>query len=244
MTEREGASSPVDEAILLCGGRGTRLVGDTEKPLVEVGRRSMVARVLAALAGSRIRRVVAVTSPHTPETTAMLDAEPPDLAGPAELAGSNVASGLTCELVVGSGDGYVDDLSRALAEVEGPAVSVAADLPLLCPRDVDDAIDAAASGVDGGARTGPGDGSTETDPGEGETSIDPVSVCVPVSLKRELGASVDTSFTSDGREVAPTGLNVVADGDDEVVVRHRERLAINVNRPPDLDLARRLADAN
>jgi adenosylcobinamide-phosphate guanylyltransferase len=50
---------------------------------------------------------------------------------------------------------------------------------------------------------------------------------------------VDTTFDDDGRTLAPTGLNVVGDEDPDEVVRVVEdpRLAINVNRPADLDVA-------
>ena len=229
------AEPPVTDAVLLCGGRGTRLGGDVEKPLVEVGGRPMIGRVFDALAGSRIRRVVAVSSPYTPATTAAIEAGD---VGPSpgndtkepstERRGS---AGLACDLVGGDGDGYVDDLDRGLDAVDGPALTVTSDLPLVRPRDVDDAIAAAVGSEDGD----PGDLAAD------RTSIDSVAVCVPVSLKRELGASVDTSFIHDGLEVAPTGLNVVGGGDDTVVVRRSETLAVNVNRPQDLELARRLA---
>ena len=45
---------PAMPALLLCGGRGTRLGGEREKPLVSVGDRPMVGRVLEALDAARI----------------------------------------------------------------------------------------------------------------------------------------------------------------------------------------------
>jgi len=70
-----------------------------------------------------------------------------------------------------------------------------------------------------------------------------VTVCVPAALKRRLGVSVDAATERDGRELAPAGLNVVAGGEDRIVVRDDRRLAVNVNRPGDLAVARRLAGA-
>jgi len=65
-----------------------------------------------------------------------------------------------------------------------------------------------------------------------------VTVCVPGTLKRRLGVSVDTTRTHAGRELAPTGLNVVGERDDETVrVSHDARLAVNVNRPDDAAVA-------
>lgn len=217
VTDRPRSSPSVDEAVLLCGGRGTRLGGETEKPLVEVGDRAMVARVIDRLAESCVRRVIAVTSPHTPATTAALEGRLCD------------AFDVSCEVVVGSGDGYVEDLNRGLDAAGGAVLSVTADLPLLRSRDVDVAIDAA---IGSGASDEAIDGGSSDD-------IDSVSICVPASLKRDLGATIDTSFTHNGRELVPSGLNVVGDGTDRVIVRERESLAVNVNRPTDLELARR-----
>ncbi len=168
----------------------------------------MVARVLDALANARVTRAVAVASPHAPETRRALRDE---LAGEAAVP---------CTVLDGGGEGYVADLEVGLSAVDGPAITVAADLPLLRGRDVDDAIDAAVSASDGAVRS--------------------VTVCVPVAYERDLGASVDASFEHAGAPVEPTGLNVVGDGPDRVVVRERDSLAVNVNRPGDLDLARRL----
>ncbi|MFB6217847.1 MAG: NTP transferase domain-containing protein [Halobacteriaceae archaeon] len=108
----------------MCGGRGTRLDAGVEKPLFEVGGRPMVDRVLGALRASRAGEVVAVGSPHTPETLAHVDA--PTLAAP--------------------GEGYVADLQYALDRVEGPVLTAAADLPLLAADAVDGVIDAHETG--------------------------------------------------------------------------------------------------
>lgn len=116
------------DALLMCGGRGTRLrpaVGDTEKPLVSVDGQPMVDRVVDALEASRVETVVAAVSPTTPETAARL----------ADREG--------VRLVETPGEGYVDDLMTALETVETPVVTVTADLPLLNGALVDRAIEAA-----------------------------------------------------------------------------------------------------
>ena len=112
----------------MCGGRGTRL-DRGEKPLFEVGGDPMVDRVLAALEGSRIDRVHAVTSPHVPETAAHLDGRVPQI----ETAG----------------EGYVADLTEALEVVGRPVLTVVSDLPLLSPSVVDRTL----SAHDGGSLT-------------------------------------------------------------------------------------------
>jgi adenosylcobinamide-phosphate guanylyltransferase len=189
-------------ALVLCGGAGTRLGADAEKPLVTVCGEPMFDRVVRTLRQSRVSTVHAVPSPRTPETRAR-------------------AVDLGVDVVDAPGDGYVADLRHALDAVDPPVVTVVSDLPHVAPTHVDGALGAAV-GTDG-------------------TGIPSVTVCVPVSVKRSLGASVDTAFEHDGRRVAPTGLNVVAPGETEnVSIVADERLAVNVNRPSDRALAESL----
>ena len=110
------------------------------------------------------------------------------------------------------GDGYVEDLDDALAIADTPTLTVAADLPLLAAEPVDHVVDAAAAA---------------------DSSL---SVCVPTALKRQLGASVDTA--RDG--LAPTGLNVVTETSDTMYVSYDARLAVNVNRRSDAQIAEAL----
>ena len=187
------------DALLFCGGKGTRLDARVEKPLFEVGGVAMVDRVLAALDGSRVDEVYPVVSPHAPATREHLDSRP---------------------CIDAPGEGYVADLEFALADdrVEVPVLTVAADLPLLAPDVVDAVLDAH-------------DAVLETH------ASGSLAVYVPASLKRDLGASVDATFERDGRELAPTGINVVGDGRDETYVSEDRRLAINVNRIRDAAVA-------
>lgn len=108
------------DALLMCGGKGTRLDADVEKPLFEVGGMPMVDHVRHALAESRVETTYAVVSPNAPETTNYLDGELP--------------------LIETDGDGYVTDLLTALDRVEQPVLTVAADLPLLDATVVDDVL--------------------------------------------------------------------------------------------------------
>ncbi|MFC4553283.1 MULTISPECIES: NTP transferase domain-containing protein [Halorussus] len=185
----------------MCGGRGTRLDAEREKPLFEVGGVPMVERVADALADSRVDTTYAVVSPHAPATR--------------EYAAARDSLGV----VETPGEGYVADLQVALETVDQPVFTVAADLPLLAGDAVDDVLDA----FDGGSLT----------------------VCVPAALKRALGASADTTFEPDGdgrgRELAPTGANVVADADrDTMYTTYDARFAVNVNRRSDAELAAEL----
>ncbi|MFB6173182.1 MAG: NTP transferase domain-containing protein [Halobacteriales archaeon] len=118
-------------------------------------------------------------------------------------------------LIEAPGEGYVADLEYALDRVERPVITAVADLPLLPGGAVDRTLDA----HDGGS----------------------LSVCVPAALKRLLGVSLDTTVERDGRDLAPTGLNVVGEADGESTRRtYDARLAVNVNRRKDAEVAEEL----
>ncbi|MFL6072349.1 MAG: molybdenum cofactor guanylyltransferase [Mycobacteriales bacterium] len=94
------------DAVILAGGRGSRL-GGVDKPALEVGDRTLLERVLAAVTGAG--RVV-VAGPAAPPPAIVVREEPP-------------------------GAGPVAALAAALPEVTAPVVLVlAADLPFLTER--------------------------------------------------------------------------------------------------------------
>ena len=178
--------------LVMCGGEGSRLrpaVGDTEKPLVAVGGEPMIDRVVDALRASSLSTIAAAVSPATPETAAYV----------AEIDG--------VERVETAGAGYVADLDDALAGLEGPTVTVAADLPLLTADHIDRAVTAAGN--------------------------DALTVCVPASIPKQLGLSAEPTFDHAGETVVPTGLNIVGDDNERTAVWQAPRLAFNINRPAD-----------
>jgi len=228
------SDSDTMNALVMCGGRGTRLDGETEKPLHEIAGRPMLDRVRAALRrADGVSRVHLVTSPHAPRT--------------ARHVAETVHSGET--VLRAPGEGYVADLGRALraGRVETPCLTVVADLPLLAADAVDTVVDHYAA----------------LDPKP--TANPSLTVCVPTALEHALGVSADTTRAHGGRELSPTGLNVVGtvadEGDDgdadestagetdtspahdeRLYVTHDARLAVNVNRLPDAAVADRLAE--
>ena len=184
------------DALVMCGGRGTRLDAAVEKPLFRVDGVPMVDRVLGALADSDVETVYGITSPNAPETR----------------------EHLPVPVVDTPGEGYVADLEAALADdrLTTPVLTVAADLPLLDGDILNRVLD---------AHEGPS-----------------LAVLVPADLKRELGVSDDTTYERAGREVSPTGVNVVGQSGDDAVVISDPRLAVNVNTLADARVAeRRLA---
>jgi len=116
------ASAPTSALVpIMAGGRGTRMGGHVEKPLVEVRGVPMLDRVVEALRGAEaVRRVIVVASRHTPSTYAR-------------------ALRLGVEAFMGRGAGYVEDLHMAVrwAGLKGPILVAPCDLPLIDSEVVD-----------------------------------------------------------------------------------------------------------
>ena len=213
---------PAIPALVLCGGRGTRLESAEEKPLVAVCGEPMLDRVVRALRASQVSAIHAVTSPHAPETRSR-------------------AIDLGLDVIDAPGEGYVADLRDALDVVSPPVLTVVADLPHLGPGHVDRAL-ADASRATVAENVEDVKNADDADADDSNPGLASLTVCVPVSLKRHLGASVDTEFEHEGRAVAPTGLNVVGGETETVSVVDDERLAVNVNRPRDREVVESLCD--
>jgi len=171
----------------MCGGRGTRLDTDVEKPLFRVDGVPMVDRVLGALDESRTETAYAVTSPAAPETHAHL--EVPVIETP--------------------GEGYVADLDAALsdARISPPILTVAADLPLLDGAIVDRVLDAHGGGslsvLVPAARKRELGVSDDTTFERGGRAVAPTGVNV-------VGASGDDAWLTDDVRVA-VNVNTLAD---------------------------------
>jgi adenosylcobinamide-phosphate guanylyltransferase len=229
------------DALLMCGGRGTRL-DRGEKPLFEVAGTPMVDRVLAALSASRVAAVTAVTSPHVPETTTHLQGRVP--------------------VVETAGDGYVADLTAALQRVDRPVLTAVADLPLLAAGPVDRTLSAheggsltvcvptalkQALGVSADA-TGATERSEVADSAGGERAADRREAAGRANgsgatrERRDPRAAERGDGAPGGRRLSPAGLNVVGIGDERLEVSYDARLAVNVNRPADAEVAEVFAD--
>ncbi|ELZ17664.1 GTP:adenosylcobinamide-phosphate guanylyl transferase-like protein [Natrinema limicola JCM 13563] len=103
------------DALVMCGGKGTRLESAHEKPLHPIAGRPMIDHVLSGLAASRLETIYTAVSPNAPETRAHLES----------------ADGVTT--IETAGEGYVADLMSLLERpaLSPPILTVAADLPLL-----------------------------------------------------------------------------------------------------------------
>lgn len=121
----------------MCGGQGSRLESEVEKPLYSIAGVPMVDRVCGALADSTVESIYAVVSPQAPETQAHL------------------ARSETVHTIETPGSGYVSDLQTALgdARLSTPVLTVAADLPLLEAATVDRICERYARQAGGGSMT-------------------------------------------------------------------------------------------
>lgn len=111
-------------ALVMTGGKGTRLEAETEKPLLELEGRFLIDYVLETVSGCRyVDRFWAVTSPHTPMTEEYLKEK-------------------SIQILHAPGDGYVEDLVYTVKKLElGKTLTITADLPLLGSGDLDWVID-------------------------------------------------------------------------------------------------------
>ncbi|HEX9677210.1 MAG TPA: NTP transferase domain-containing protein [Nitrososphaera sp.] len=111
-------------AAVMCGGAGSRLGAGEEKPLVKLGGKHNVDRVIGALEKSgRFSRIIAAVSPNTPRTREFLASRGVDI-------------------IDTPGAGYPQDLSFLLARLAHEWVLVVpADIPLLTPAAVGEALD-------------------------------------------------------------------------------------------------------
>ncbi len=109
----------------MAGGKATRMKSSVEKPLLKIGERTMLERVLSALDHSKlVDQVVVAVSTNTPQTA---------------LA----AVKLRRRIVETPGLGYGPDMQYAIKKLHlGETLIVSADLPFLTGDIVDRAIDA------------------------------------------------------------------------------------------------------
>lgn len=107
-------------AVVMCGGRGTRMASFGEKPLLKLGGKRLIEYVLDALVEyGCFENIIAVSSPNTPATTKFL------------YSHKYCASG-KMNILEGNGVNYSLDLSYVLGKIRPTLVFVAsADLPLL-----------------------------------------------------------------------------------------------------------------
>jgi len=119
-----GNAKKMVTAIVMAGGKGTRMGGIIEKPLIKVEGKPMIQYVMNALNNSNnIGNIIILTSPHTPKTTKFVQK-------------------MGFEVFQTSGKGYIEDLRSFIFEQypndsNHVLLTITADMPLIKPETID-----------------------------------------------------------------------------------------------------------
>lgn len=181
-------------ALVMAGGKGERF-GGGEKPMAAYMNRPLVEHVLSSLEkAEKIGEIHVVTSPWTRRTEEYLRGRG------------------KWRVIRAPGRGYVEDMLYALTILDlGPALTVAADLPLIRPEDVDNVVREYLY-----------------------HRVPALAVMVPARIFTRMGLTPTLKYEG----LVPAGINVVngrnLDGYQKTIVIDNPRLAVNVNTKEDL----------
>ena len=111
-------------ALVMAGGRGTRMGLGGEKPLLKVGGKPMIEHVITALMNSRsVGDIVVAVSKYTPKTAEFMERFP-------------------VKVLKTPGRGYISDMKYAVKRLKLKKVlMISADLPLVTGRIIDRIIE-------------------------------------------------------------------------------------------------------
>lgn len=111
-------------ALVMAGGKGTRMKLAEEKPLVKVCGKPVIEYVLAALKDAKkIDRIIVATTSATPKTTALMKQ-------------------FGIQIIETPGKDYVSDMGYTVQTLKlGVFLAIAADLPLVKPEMIDDVVE-------------------------------------------------------------------------------------------------------
>lgn len=195
-------------AVVMAGGRGSRMEFSEEKPMLTVGGKPVIEHVLTSLLNAKkVSSTVIAVSQNTSKT-------------------ANFVGKFPVTVVETPGKGYIPDMQYTIKKLNLQTVlAVVSDLPLITSEIVDDVLE------------------------RYETCGKPaLTVAVPIETKARFGIDAEYAFEAEGNTVVPSGINVIdgrlIDGgwmDQEVMVLDRMEVAINVNTPRELKLARKLS---
>jgi len=110
-------------ALVMAGGKGTRMKTEEEKPLLKVGGKPMIEHVLNALKNAnKVNKIVVAVSKYTPKTARMVKK-------------------LSVEVLETPGKDYVSDTQYAVKKLQlKAALTISADLPLITSEVIDEVI--------------------------------------------------------------------------------------------------------
>jgi adenosylcobinamide-phosphate guanylyltransferase len=193
-------------ALVMAGGKGSRMKSFVEKPLLIVCGKTILERVIQALRNSMsVNRIIVTVTPRTPATALM-------------------AKQLNVETLETPGNDYVSDMRYAVKQLGlRNVLVVSADIPFITSEIINQAVS------------------------RFELCGKPaLSVMIPLGVYAKLGIQPHLIMNVRGNRVAPAGINII-DGakidlpklDEEILLSESEEIALNVNTPLELQVARR-----
>lgn len=111
-------------ALIMAGGKGSRMNFNGEKPLIMINNKPMIKHVIDALNDSKkIKNIIVATSQNTPETTEFLKKD-------------------NIKTIITTGENYVHDLGLILSNFEENDIllTITADLPLITGEIIDSVL--------------------------------------------------------------------------------------------------------
>ena len=111
-------------ALVMAGGKGTRMALSEEKPLLKIGGKTVIEHVLAALKNAeKVDSIVVAVSDYTPKTARFMAKFP-------------------VKVIKTPGKEYVSDMGYAVKRLKLQTVlAIAADLPLITGEIIDDIVE-------------------------------------------------------------------------------------------------------
>ena len=111
-------------ALVMAGGKGTRMALSEEKPLLKIGGKTVIEHVLAALKNAeKVESIVVAVSDYTPKTARLM-------------------AKFQVKVIKTPGKEYVSDMGYAVKRLKLHTVlAIAADLPLITGEVVDDIVE-------------------------------------------------------------------------------------------------------
>jgi GTP:adenosylcobinamide-phosphate guanylyltransferase len=203
-------------AAVMCGGKGTRMgLSNNEKPLLKIKGKTLIGWVINALLDSqRFVKIVGVSSPNTPQTSRFLQYH----------------YGHLIDIIEAKGANYSDDLCSLLDKIKPfKTFIVSADLPLLSPKMIRKIVKF-CTGIH--------------------------SQCISIVLEeyfvRCLGIKPSIVFNIGKQEYCHSGIMIIDSSksktqqnlDEYYLVMNEKEIAINVNTPMDLNVAKKLIHNN
>lgn len=219
-------------AVLMAGGRGTRMDSNIEKPLFKFKDKPLIGYVLENLIKSNyIERVIVATSSHTPETNKYLEERKfnnINFITDSNIGKKDINSTENdfpfYNYIETPGEGYLDDLSFLLSNFEKRSkkdvlLFINADLPFVSSKIIDNILKEYF-----------------------KNDVPAMSVFVPLSVFNEYG--LKPSYVFD--DLVPSGLNILLSRnkvqmEDKLIIPKIE-VALNINTVDDVKVANCLFD--